>query len=507
MTEQNPSVLVVDDSPEMLDLLREVLGGDYKVRVAIGGGPALKLARQAPPDIVLLDVMMPEMDGYQVCRLLKQDPQLADIPVIFITSMDEVEDEELGFAVGAVDYITKPISPPLVRARVATHVKLMQQRRQAERSARIKADMLAMMSHEIRTPLHGILGTVRLLMDSRLDTEQTNTLKIVHSSGEALLAILNDALDLAKLEAGKLAIDPVRFELAEAVESVVALMESRAREKAVDLVLDVAPGLPGAVIGDPIRLKQVLLNLVGNAIKFTEAGRVTVSVAASANGMITFSVTDTGIGIDPKALPGLFADFVQQDASIARRFGGTGLGLSICKKLVTLMEGDIQVESTPGVGSTFRVRLPMPMAPAATAPSPETPRADDAPLTILVADDNPVNQRLAKVILTQHNHVVHLASDGEAAVKAVAQGRFDVVLMDVRMPVIDGLEATRRIRALSGPAAQTPVLAVTGMALDEELQTCLAAGMTDVVVKPYSRSTLFDAIRRVTADRSPLSQG
>jgi signal transduction histidine kinase len=514
MTEPTPNVLVVDDSPESLDLVKQVLGADYKVRVAISGEAGLKLARQAPPDIILLDVLMPGMDGYEVCRQLKADPALADVPVIFITAMDEVEDEERGFSVGAVDYITKPISPPLVKARVATHLKLLHQRRQleaalvrAEDGARAKAEFLAMMSHEIRTPLSGILGMVQLMMDTRLDDEQDGYMQTVQHSGEALLAILDDVLDFSKIEAGKLTIDRVPFDLRRAVESVVTLMDSRAREKSLSLVLDVAPDLWPTVMGDPLRLRQVLLNLVSNAIKFTAAGVVTVEVSRAAGSFdrLAFRISDTGMGIDEAVLPTLFADFAQQDASISRRFGGTGLGLSICKRLVALMGGSIEATSRLGSGSAFRFELPLPQAAAAVAGKTESGLPNEAPLDILVAEDNPVNQRIAMAMLTHRGHRVTVVADGAAAVQAVADGRFDLVMMDVRMPGVDGLEATRRIRRLPGPQARTPVIALTGMAFEVDRERCLAAEMNDVVVKPYTRSRLVDAIHRVTGLGTPPS--
>jgi signal transduction histidine kinase len=504
MNEPLASVLVVDDSPDSLDLMKEILGAHYRVRLAIGGEPALKLARQSPPDIVLLDVMMPGLDGYEVCRQLKADPSLAEVPVIFISALYEVEDEERGFKVGAVDYITKPISPPLVRARVATHLKLSQQRRQldqarekAEQAAHTRGEFLAFMSHEIRTPLTGILGTLGLLTETRLDPEQKGYLQVIRSSGEALLVILNDVLDVTKIDAGKLAIERRPFHLAEAVEGVVALMDSRAREKGLGLAFTMADGVPPVVEGDSMRLTQILLNLVGNAVKFTSAGTVAVDVAPGPSGRLVFRVSDSGIGIAPDALPTLFSDFTQQDASIGRRFGGTGLGLSICKKLVGLMDGTISVTSTPGVGSVFEVVLPLPVAQDTPAVAPAPQEATETPIAILVADDNPVNQRVALAMLSSRGHAVTLVPDGESAIRALEQGSFDLVLMDVRMRGIGGLEAVRRIRQLDGAAARIPVIALTGAASDQDRAQCLAAGMDDVVVKPYSRATLIDAIRRL----------
>jgi signal transduction histidine kinase len=501
-----PTVLVVDDSPDSLDLMKQVLGTAYKVRVAINGDAALKLARQAPPDIVLLDVMMPEMDGYEVCRQLKAEPALAGIPVIFITAMDEVEDEEKGFSVGAVDYITKPISPPLVKARVATHLGIHRQRREledarsrAEEGARAKAEFLAIMSHEIRNPLNAILGMVSLLMETKLDTEQSAYLQTVHYAGDALLAILNDVLDYSRIEAGKLVMEKAAFDLHQTLDSVISLMESRSREKSLKLIRRIAADVPVTVTGDSLRLRQVLLNLVSNAIKFTPEGEITVEVSRVKGNRLLFQVTDTGIGIEADALPSLFSDFTQQDASISRRFGGTGLGLSICKRLVALMNGSIEVHSQLGAGSSFRFELPLPepVTFAAIAKVDEAP-PQDAPLNILLAEDNPVSQRVAVAALSNWGHTVTAVSDGAAAVEALTLGCYDLVLMDMRMPVLDGTEATRAIRRLPPPKGNIPVIGLTAGAFDEERDRCYEAGMTDFVTKPFSRAVLLDALRRAT---------
>ncbi|ARJ65899.1 hypothetical protein WV31_09630 [Magnetospirillum sp. ME-1] len=496
------SVLVVDDSPDSLELMKSVLGGEYRVRVAIGGDPALRLASQAAPDIVLLDVMMPDMDGYEVCRRLKAEPALADVPVIFISSLYAEEDEEKGFRAGAVDYITKPISPPLLKARVATHLKLARQRRQleqarekAEQEARVKAEFLAFMSHEIRTPLTGMLGTLGLLRETRLDGEQDGYVRVLHSAGDALLAILNDALDVIKSDAGKLSLEVRPFHLGQMAEGVVALMNSRATEKGLTLSLRVDPTIPEVVQGDSMRLSQILLNLVGNAVKFTETGGVELTVSPGSPGRLMFKVSDTGIGIVPDVLPTLFADFTQQDSSISRRFGGTGLGLSICRRLAELMEGTVEAASTLGQGSVFTLDLPLLPGRLEQVAEPRSP-AKGAELNILVADDNPLNQKVAQAMLTSRGHTVHTVSDGEAAISAVAEGCFDLVLMDVRMRGLGGLEASRRIRALPGAKGRTPIIALTGAALDEDRALCLEAGMDDVVLKPYSRNHLLDVIAR-----------
>ena len=498
------NILVVDDSPECLDIIKNILGADYRVRLAINGEVALKLAQQCTPDLVLLDVMMPGLDGLEICYRLKAEPALIHVPVIFISAMGEVTDEEKGFAAGAVDYIAKPISPPLVKARVATHIGLHRQRRdlekacaKAEEGTRIKSEFLAIMSHEIRNPMGAILGMIGLLNETQLDSEQRAYLQTVQYAGEALLAILNDVLDSSKIEAGKLAVENIPFDLHQTVDGVMALMTSRAGEKTIRLTRRIAPDVPVVVIGDPLRLRQILLNLVSNAIKFTPKGEVSIEVACAGEANhLCIRVVDTGIGIPSDILPSLFSDFTQMDASIARRYGGTGLGLSICKRLVELMGGRIEASSEMGSGSVFQFNVPLPVgAIVAEKDGPELPV--ESPLRILLAEDNSFNQKIAHSVLTMRGHDVTVVADGAAAVQAVTTGRYDVVLMDVRMPILNGLEATQAIRRLAAPQNRIPIIALTAGGYDDERERCINAGMNDFITKPFSRKGLVDALRRI----------
>jgi signal transduction histidine kinase/CheY-like chemotaxis protein len=369
----------------------------------------------------------------------------------------------------------------------------------AEEMARVKANFLATMSHEIRTPMNGVLGMLHLLTGSPLTHEQRDHLETAQSSARALLAIINDILDFSKLEAGQMKLEAADFDLGRLMDEMMALMRGAALDKGLTLRSQVGDGVPRHIVGDPTRLRQVLTNLLGNAIKFTESGGVVVSVEAEPGGAPTrlrFEVMDTGIGIEPAAAPALFSEFVQADSSITRRFGGTGLGLSICKRLVEMMGGEIGFDSIPGEGTTFHFTLPL--AVAATDQTAKTAEVDDPhlpSLAVLVAEDNPVNQKLATALLKRWGQRVTLANNGAEAIAALARQPFDVVLMDVHMPGIDGLEATRRIRAMTGPVAAIPIIAMTADVLDGDALLCLEAGMDDYVSKPVEPARLLAALK------------
>jgi signal transduction histidine kinase/ActR/RegA family two-component response regulator len=399
----------------------------------------------------------------------------------------------------------------------------------AEAATRAKSEFLATMSHEIRTPLNGVVGMIELLRGTRLDGEQRGYVETLLQSADTLFAIINDVLDFSRIEAGRLELERRPFSPLRLAQDVLALLRPQAEHKGLALMLWAGP-LPERALGDPTRLQQVWLNLLSNAIKFTERGEVRLEVRAEplddGRWRLHGAVTDTGIGIGAAQLERLFEAFTQVDSSMARRFGGSGLGLAISSRLLELMDGTIRVDSRPGEGSRFGFDLrleparPEPDAPwdapggalgaadgaadgvagATTDVAPGADGSSPAPslsgLRVLLAEDNPVNQTLALATLAKMGVRATLARDGAEAVEAVRASTWDVVLMDMQMPGVDGLEATRRIRAAGDALAQPWIVALTANAFERDRQACLEAGMDDFVAKPFRQQTLRRALER-----------
>ena len=413
-----------------------------------------------------------------------------------------VVDRDADGRTAGYDIITRDVTE-----RHAAQVALAEARDQALAASVSKSVFLANTSHELRTPLNGILGLTEVLLATPLAAEQRRYAQSVHDSGRSLLTILDDVLDLAKVEAGKVELERLPFSLDGVVARVVAPFRALVAAKPVRLDVEVDDRLPAWVLGDPTRFGQVLGNLVGNAVTFTDSGCVSVVVRPGDEpAQVEVLVSDTGIGISPEALGRLFQSFTQADSSTTRRFGGTGLGLAVSRHLAELQDGSLTVQSRPGQGSTFRFALPLPAAVAPPAPvtGPDALPRPGVRLRVLVAEDDLVNQLVARTMLEQLGHEVDVVDDGAAAVDAVLQAEppYDVVLMDCQMPVVDGWEATRSLRAGRSPRAGTPVFGLSASAMAADREQGLAAGMDRYLTKPISRDELAVALAELAAARA-----
>jgi len=645
---QEISLLVVDDQPVNILALYQVFSQDHQVLMATSGERALAICRQNPPDIVLLDVMMQGMDGYEVLRQLKEDPLTVAIPVIFVTAKDAAEDEAKGLSLGAVDFIGKPINPAVVRARVHTQVELARsqavlsatleatadgilvvnhrgglvscnhrfikmwrvpsqilqsaderdvlrfmqsqvvdgqtdlqslmdgtgqgveevtsvvelsdgrifqrhltvlrpngkstghvlsfrdvtERLRAERALaelnasleakvrkrtealayasrvasaanQAKSEFLSNMSHEMRTPMNSILGMSYLALGAGPSPKVQEYLERISESGQHLLNLISNILDFSKIEAGKLEIELVDFTVDTIFGDVLKQLADLAAQKGLKLVTQVSDNLNHSLRGDPLRIRQILLNFVGNAIKFSESGRIELRASVdredAAGAQLLFEVSDKGIGMSEAQASKLFQAFHQADASTTRQYGGTGLGLAICRKLAELMNGEVGVRSAQGVGSTFWFRVPLMWGESQPAALVDEVSGVDlwagslSGRMFLVVDDNELNQRVASELLTAVGARTIVAGDGLEALDALAQHQVDGVLMDVQMPVMDGLEATRRIRE-QAKWRSLPVIAMTANARQEDAQACREAGMDDFVTKPVVPGRLYATV-------------
>jgi signal transduction histidine kinase/DNA-binding NarL/FixJ family response regulator len=383
--------------------------------------------------------------------------------------------------------------------------KVLEEKRRADEASEAKGQFLATMSHEIRTPLSGVIGLSRLLEGMQVPSEALETVRMIRTSGDALLRVINDVLDFSKVEAGKLELEIAPFHLRRALDESVGLFRGAALDKGLTLRGELAPELPVWVAGDETRLRQVILNLISNALKFTSSGEVVLSAGVErqdqASFCIAIEVRDTGIGIAPDQLPRLFSSFDQANASISRRFGGTGLGLAISKRLVEAMGGKIDVESNPGEGTRFRFTVLMGRAqePAATVTAPPSTGCVGQHLRVLVAEDNIVNQKVILMLLQKLGVSADLAGDGAQAVAAVMANQYDLVLMDVQMPDLDGLEATRQIRSGLPLDRQPVIFGLTAHATTEYRDLCLGSGMNGYLTKPLEPAKLRDLVTAVSA--------
>jgi signal transduction histidine kinase/CheY-like chemotaxis protein/HPt (histidine-containing phosphotransfer) domain-containing protein len=399
------------------------------------------------------------------------------------------------------------------RARAVAEVELAHEHeRVAEAASQAKSSFLAMMSHEIRTPMNAVLGLATTLLETRLDAQQRKSVEAISESGDNLLYLLNDILDFSKLEAGRLELEPLAFSPESLVDQTVSIAGVRADQQGIGLRMEIGADLPAAVIGDPGRIRQVILNLATNAVKFTHQGEVVIGVRClsrdAEKSTLEWWVRDTGIGMSEEQQARLFTQYIQADTSIARRFGGSGLGLAISKRIIDQMAGDVAVTSTQDIGSTFSFRLTLPVADSAAAlqASSEQATAVDLnavlnrlarPLRVLIAEDNPTNQFVIRKMLSEFRLSLHMAANGQEAIESAITFSPDVIFMDMRMPEVDGLTATRQIRQMGGAFAHLPICAVTANAFGDDIRACREAGMNDFISKPVRKALLIDRLAQV----------
>ncbi|MBK8114988.1 MAG: response regulator [Candidatus Accumulibacter sp.] len=539
MSKPRPRILAIDDTPTNLLTLGAALEADFDLQIATSGAMGLAMATKAPPDLILLDVMMPEMDGYETCRRIMASPALRTIPVIFITALAGIETESTGLTLGAADYITKPINVEITRQRICNLLEREQLRKEveqhrdhleelvqartlalsvakeaAEAANRAKSCFLANMNHELRTPLTGMMGMSELALRRATDTRQKDQLTKAMLCSQRLLAIINDILDISRIEADRLTLDAVDFEVGRILEHLDHLMTRQAAEKGLLLSVEVAPELAGRTLhGDPLRLGQVLFHLTSNAIKFTSAGSVRVSVATTeetaTDVLLHFEIRDTGIGISAADQAHLFTPFEQADASLARIYGGTGLGLALSKRLVQAMGGNIEVDSQVDVGSVFwftvrlgRARHVVEAADPHSAPCAELELlARHAGARVLVVQDDPISREIAKDLMQDAGLRVDLAMNGAVAVEMARQTRYALILMDIQMPKMNGVDAALAILALPG-REPPPILAMTASVSPEDKARCLEVGMQDIITQPLDPERLFTTMLRWLNQRS-----
>ncbi len=547
-TEENRgNILIIDDTPENLQVLSATLcDRGYKVRGVINGKMAIRAAKSGSPDLILLDIKMPEMNGYEVCTQLKAQPQTSEIPIIFISALDEVLDKVKAFEIGGVDYITKPFQVEEVLARVEHQltIKRLQkeliarniefqkeiiERKKAEEIAaaasKAKSQFVANMSHELRTPLNAILGFTQVMSrDSSLSHENIENLRIINRSGQHLLELINDVLDLSKIEAGIVALNESSFDLYQLLDTLEEMFQIKAETKNLQLKFSVQSQVPQYIKTDEKKLRVCLINLLGNSIKFTEnGGEILLYVSlkntsqpaeseidANSNSteqcFISFEVQDTGVGIAVAEIDTLFNAFVQTEAG-RKAADGTGLGLTITKKYVQIMDGNIGVNSVLGEGTTFKFDIKISPAISSEVSITKLQRvlgleAEQPVYRILAVDDNMENRLLLVKMLQPIGFEVREAENGRQAIEIWESWQPDLIWLDTRMPVMDGFEAVIEIRAKEkNTRSRTVVIALTASIFEERKGEIIAAGCDDFVRKPFQEQIIFEKMAQYLGAR------
>ncbi|MCL2440612.1 MAG: response regulator [Treponema sp.] len=543
--EKKNNILIVDDDVANLMELNSILQADYKVYAVNDGVSALEKANESLPDLILLDVIMPGMSGFEVIVELKKAENTKSIPVIFITSLSEEGNESEGLAMGAIDYIRKPFNAEVVKLRVSQQIKIVNLQRDLENAAsaaeaaasiaeeaasaaeaanKSKSTFLANMSHEIRTPMNAIMGVTDILMQlDRLPGEIEDGLEMIYASSEMLLGIINDILDFSKIEAGKLDIIPAQYQVASMINDAVHLNMMRIGNRPIKFELEIDETIPADLIGDELRIKQILNNVLSNAFKYTDAGKVTMSISAetaraSKNVSLVICVQDTGLGMTQEQLERLFEEYSRFNENGKRNIEGTGLGFSIMQRLVNLMSGSINVESEPGKGTIVTIRLPQENADNGILGAEivdNLRRFQKNNIThrrkikfkrepmpygrILVVDDTETNLFVAVRLMRLYKLKIETAINGREAVDKIKDGNvYDVIFMDHMMPEMDGMEATKRIRDFG---YTNSIVALTANAVAGQADVFLKNGFDAFISKPLDIQQLDVMLNKLIRDK------